>query len=941
MTFALAAVFATAANAQGACAIGGEPVLKLEKDKIEWKVVNTGTATVMLDSVTLTWPAAHGELEKIKFDGHTIYEQPVPAPTATIDSGWDDDPEDRQIEAGDTVKVKFEFDEDVDDTALTDYKITLNFAEGCSVSFDVTDITECSVGGAPTIKVDDDKIEWELFNFGTADIVLRDVALSWPAENGNLEKIELKGKIFDEDRAPPETFVDTWESDDNKRTIKADKDEKLKFKFDEKYDEAMPLDYGIQVVFETGCMAHFNMPFDEVPPVVTLFDPADGNIDDVLADLVFEIVDEPAGVDPATIAVAVNGVLLDGSRFSFDGSFLTVLADTNAPWAPGNLQLYVDVADRAGNGTRYTFDLRVLPGTTAIPVAVPTSGDAPLRVTFFPQSTADTAISLYEWDFQGDGTFDVAETVGRTQTFTYTVPGDYNATLRVTDQTGVQDVSSVLIQVGNAPPVVTAEAVPSNGAVPLAVSFTASATDNEGIATYEWDFEGDGTFDTSASTGGANFTYTTQGTFQPAVRVTDTLGASTTLTVPSIEVRVNPPGSPSVTASASPASGAVPLNVSFDASATDPDGLGFSNYAWDFDNDGVFDAQGPNSAVSFTYTSPGIFFARVEVTATDGGMAEDFVQVTVEPDVSLSVSADTIDPMLMETSNVQTVLGGDTDITIQIEDRVGNVVRTLVPSGVRPAGTYDDAWDGTDDDGNVVIEGDYYAVALFVVDGETQRLDLRTTTGGAQYLPSRSSIPNSFSPFAGDPLDITFTLPVASEVTAFMGRFNVNVRLVTFLQRAPRGRGSYTLVWNGENADGQLIHPPPGDRFLFGLFGYRLADNAIYVRSGAQISALQASPSIFSPGSVADDGGRQMSTLSFDLSNDADVELAVYDADSGDLIAELDYAGLVAGPQSLEWDGKTDAGIFVAPGRYRLGLTAVDGNGFRSTTVYVLQRIYY
>ena len=190
----------------------------------------------------------------------------------------------------------------------------------------------------------------------------------------------------------------------------------------------------------------------------------------------------------------------------------------------------------------------------ARPRAVPASGPAPLTVRFLPEFETLTAVENFEWDFDGDGTTDESETIGVQQTFTYETAGTYTATLRLTDNNGEQATGTVRVDVTNTPPEVTAEAAPSNGAVPLNVTFTATATDPDGIATYEWDFEGDGVFDfISATTGQTTFTYTAPGTFQAAARVTDTLGASTTLAVPVTEVRPAPAGALSATATATPA----------------------------------------------------------------------------------------------------------------------------------------------------------------------------------------------------------------------------------------------------------------------------------------------------------------------------------------------------------------------------------------------------
>ena len=411
--------------------------------------------------------------------------------------------------------------------------------------------------------------------------------------------------------------------------------------------------------------------------------------------------------------------------------------------------------------------------------------------------------------------------------------------------------------------------------------------------------------------------------------------------MPTIEVRVAPPGAPSVSLSASPASGTAPLSVSFTADAEVPGDGEIVGYAWDFDGDGETDLETDSPSASHTYEAAGTFFPRVRVSAADGQQAEDVAEINVASDFALSVSTDTIDPGLEETAVVETSLGGRTEVSIVIEGRDGQQVRTLVPWTVRDAGSYDDPWDGMDDSGQLVREGDYYAVLLYRIDGQQERLDLRESTGGEEDNPSRTQLPDEFSPFAGDPLEVDFTLDRAADVTAFIGRYSVNTRLVTFHQRQPMGRGTHRVVWNSTNDQGQYIEPPENDSFLFGIFEYALADNAIYVRTGAHLSGFSVEPSLLVPHPRNDSRTLIHSQLRFNLSAAATVRLTVQDMETGDVVARRQYAGLEAGEHEVAWDGTNDEGVAVAPGRYRLGLTATDAQGFQSTTVYALQRVYY
>ena len=150
----------------------------------------------------------------------------------------------------------------------------------------------------------------------------------------------------------------------------------------------------------------------------------------------------------------------------------------------------------------------------------------------------------------------------------------YTAEVTVTDAAGGSDSQAIAITVtdppGNRAPQVEAAAVPASGRAPLDVLFTAAGTDPDGDAlTYAWDF-GDGS---AAATGRrARHTYTTNGTFEAKVTVTDRAGATASATV--TVVVGNPPDNqaPTVVAAADPAGGTAPLKVNFSAAGTDPDG---------------------------------------------------------------------------------------------------------------------------------------------------------------------------------------------------------------------------------------------------------------------------------------------------------------------------------------------------------------------------------
>jgi PKD repeat protein len=587
-------------------------------------------------------------------------------------------------------------------------------------------------------------------------------------------------------------------------------------------------------------------------------------------------------------------------------------------------------------------------GTPASPIQsdftfTPNGGNAPVSIRFTPTPITNAAINLFQWDFDGNGTIDVSDTVGRDQVRTYNTPGTFAVSLRITDSQGRTDTRIKNVVIGNAPPAVIASASPTNGQVPLTVNFLASATDSNGVARYEWDFDGDGVYDRviTGTAGNTSFAYTAVGTFVPKVRVTDTLGASVVVAVPTMEVRAAPAGSAQATLSLSRTTGPAPLAVTLSASAANLLGRTVSSYQWDTDGNGSYDATTTAASFATTYTSAGTYYPRVRINLSDGSAAEDVKLLSVTGSFSLSLNTDTLDAQLAQTVTVNTTLSAATRASIVVETRAGSLVRTLLPLTDRAAGTYSDIWDGKNEAGQGVAEGIYHVVLLYELNGTQQRLDLSTSTGGSEYNPPRTSIPSTFEPYNNRPLTIDFTLTRASEVTAFMGSFNVNTRYVTFYTRQAFGRGTHRIIWNGENAEGQIIKPSPGDSFLFGIFGYTLPNNAVFVRNGVQLSAMSSTPPIFDPTGLTPQATPNLCSVQFTLSLPATAELVVQDAVSGAVVNRLQYPALAAGVNTVRWDGKTSDGRYAAPGTYRLGVTAIQANGFRSLSSYVLQRVYY
>ncbi len=761
---------------------------------------------------------------------------------------------------------------------------------------------------------------------------------------------------------------------------------------------------------------------DNTAPNINITAPFDGQLTgDTTPNITVSFSDVDSGIDTNSFSAQINGV--DSSAlFNVTGTGASYQTTTDLP--VGDNVITAGISDNVGNAANATSNFRIAI-FRAIPGATPTSGGSPLTVHFTTDGVDPAGtIEVFRWDFDGNGSYDTHDTVARDYSHTYYSSGTYNATLYIQSSTGETATASIAITVENNPPIATADVFPSNGAIPLDVQLTGSGTDSDGnIVLYEWDFEGDGTFDFSSTTSGnTSHTYTTEGTYQAVFRVTDNDGKTATAHATTTAVRAGPPGSPTATASASPASGNAPLNVNFSGSSPDPD---IVLYEWDFESDGVYDwSSATTGSTSYAYNDSGTHVASLRVTDSTGLTGVDQILITVDIQVSLAISNDTVGflpgttgmtasassqysssyppgnaidgntgttwwsgynqtptygvdlwfevsfdvlqkvsgltmrwysssyrmskvdielydnldvlvysqenvdlsgstslvsipnvenvkrirVVALETSssyyvainefevestpmptgeepeptgaNINTSISAGTKVSIFIKDAVGNIVRTLVNNETRALGSYSDYWDVKDDDGFLVNDGLCYAVLEYLFDGQVMTYDLTNSTGGNRFVPARQSTggttsnPVQSKPFEDQFMPIDFTLNNASEVTLFVGiLWSTNTRVKTIFNRFPMPAGSHTVYWDGLDDNENIALAPPGNYLILGIWGYTLPDNGMLVTGGiTEIGDVSADPNYFNPfNEKCDSGGNDEGIIiSYNIPEDAD-----------------------------------------------------------------------
>jgi cytochrome c len=178
----------------------------------------------------------------------------------------------------------------------------------------------------------------------------------------------------------------------------------------------------------------------------------------------------------------------DGAPVKIDPFFdsMTLTRPMNIEFGPEGSLYVLDYGSGyfGGSPESAVFRIDYSQGTRAPRVrlaAEPTSGQAPLTVSFDPAGTEDPDGDAlrYEWDFTSDGVVD--STTAGPVSHTYTANGVYTARLTVIDATDRQASATVNITVGNTAPTVVLTTPPDGGVFGFGdrVPFNVEVTDPE------------------------------------------------------------------------------------------------------------------------------------------------------------------------------------------------------------------------------------------------------------------------------------------------------------------------------------------------------------------------------------------------------------------------------------------------------------------------------
>jgi YD repeat-containing protein len=341
--------------------------------------------------------------------------------------------------------------------------------------------------------------------------------------------------------------------------------------------------------------------------------------------------DASASTDPDGAVVKYEWDL-DGNG-SYESSTGTTPTSTATYNTAGDVTVGLRVTDDAGETATTTRTLTVQ-GTlpTASFTATPNPVSTGDQATFDASGSSDPEgpIAKYEWDLDGNGSYETSTGTTTTVTKSYAKKGAVTIGLRVSDGDGATATTTVGLTVQNKAPTASFTAAPNPAQTLTQVAFNASASaDSDGsIVKYEWDLDGNGSYETdTGTTVTASRSYESAGDREVGLRVTDDDGAQTVATrAVTVQNRV-----PAASFTATPNPVPTGTAVNYDATASsDPDGT-VTKYEWDLDGNGSYETStGTTASATSTYAVAANVTVGLRVTDNNGDTATTTRALTVQ-----------------------------------------------------------------------------------------------------------------------------------------------------------------------------------------------------------------------------------------------------------------------------------------------------------------------
>ena len=275
-------------------------------------------------------------------------------------------------------------------------------------------------------------------------------------------------------------------------------------------------------------------------------------------------------------------------------------------------------------------------------------------------------------------------------------------------------------------------------------------------------------------------------------------------------------------------------------------------------------------------------------------------------------------------------------LTIQVFDinemYLGNVVYYDYMS---TPGTFEEKWDGTDRNHDLVPAGWYKLVVTFNnSNGRAQEegwveVEYGVDPDPAPQITNVNVTDDPFDPSNGADTTIQYTLSEQSDVTLQVFRGTSLVR--NLLSTSSQSSGNHSKTWDGRDMNGQVVSEGSYKFYLVAedqVTGEFDTENAyvqvLYVTPDPdpvpRVYNVSLSPASFDP------VNNEITTVYYAIENCGDVDVKVYENGTNNLVKTLREDNYLCDVYySDAWNGRDENGQYVSAGIYNIKVSVVNG----------------